>query len=427
MPDALNTVVVVGGGQAGLAVSHELTHAGVEHVVLERGRVAQTWRRRWDSFCLVTPNWSLQLPDHAYSGADPDGFLARDEIVDYLEGYAASFQAPVNEGVDVTALAPGSGSRFRLSTNAGEIEADTVVLTSGAYQRAHRPAAAEALPSRVHSIDAEGYQRPASLPPGGVLIVGSGQTGCQLAEELHESGREVFLACGRAPWVPRRIGDRDVFWWMVETGFADTPLSSLQSPAARLIANPQASGHGRGHDLHFRSLQRLGVRLLGHFTGVESGHARFAADLADSVGFGDARWGDFMNLVRKTCESHGIPVPDLPVPEPFRADAPISIPLARIGTVIFTSGFRPAYRRWVDFPAFDEMGFPLQEEGASTVVPGLYFVGVHFLRKRKSSLLLGVGEDARLVADKVADRNHSGRTAGAKSVSTRDRPASFAR
>lgn len=427
MPDAANAVVVVGGGQAGLSVSHELTRAGVEHVVLERGRVAQTWRGRWNSFCLVTPNWSLQLPDHAYSGADPDGFLARDEIVDYLESYAASFQAPVKEGVEVTALGPGTGSGFRLSTSAGEIEADTVVLTTGAYQRAHRPTAAEALPSRVYSIDAEGYEKPASLPAGGVLIVGSGQTGCQLAEELHESGREVFLACGRAPWVPRRIGDRDVFWWMVETGFADAPLSSLQSPAARLIANPQASGHGHGHDLHFRSLQRLGVRLLGHFTGVESGHACFAADLADSVAFGDARCADFTNLVRKTGESRGISVPDLPVMEPFRADAPNSIPLARVGTVIFTSGFRPDYRRWVDFPAFDAMGFPLHEEGASSVVPGLYFAGVHFLRKRKSSLLLGVGEDARLVAENVAGRSHSGRTAGGTPVSTRYGPASFAR
>jgi putative flavoprotein involved in K+ transport len=392
-------VVVIGGGQAGLAVSHELTRTGVEHVVLEQGRVGQTWRGRWDSFCLVTPNWSLQLPGHHYAGDDPDGFLERDEIVAYLEDYAASFRPPLREGVEVTSLEPGAASRFVLRTTMGDLEADSVVLATGAYQRSFRPAGAAGFPHDLLVIDAEQYSNEGALPPGAVLITGAGQTGCQLAEELHQAGRKVFLAGGRAPWVPRRIGGEDVFWWMVETGFADAPLSSLPSPAARLIGNPQATGHGRGHDLNYRTLKALGVQLLGRLAGVSEGRVHFAPDLAASVAFGDARYADFSKLVRETCEARGVAVPDLPAPEPFVAAAPDSIPLTGLGAVIFTSGFRPDYSRWVQFPAFDEMGFPIQEAGASTVVRGLYFAGVHFLRKRKSSLLLGVGEDATIVAE----------------------------
>src|SRR6476660_2622939 len=209
--------VVVGGGQAGLSVIHELRAAGVPHVVLERDRVGQTWRGRWDSFCLVTPNWSVQLPGHPYDREDPDGFMPRDELVAYLERYAAGFGAPVREGVDVTEL-QARGDGFRLDTSDGPLEAQTVVLSTGAYQRPHRPAAAAALPADLLQIDVEDYRNPDELPPGAVLVVGSGQSGCQIAEELHKAGREVLLACGRAGWAPRRIGDHDVFWWLLETG-----------------------------------------------------------------------------------------------------------------------------------------------------------------------------------------------------------------
>ena len=398
----MSEVVVIGGGQAGLAVSHELSRTGVEHVVLEKGRVGQTWRGMWDSFCLVTPNWTLQLPGHHYAGADPDGFLPRDAIVGYLEDYAASFRPRLREGVEVTSLERGASSRFLLRTTIGDLEADRVVLATGAYQRPHRPAGADAFPSNMLVLDAERYSNPRALPPGPVLIVGAGQTGCQLAEEARESGRDVFLAGGRAPWLPRRIGGKDVVQWMVDTGFMEAPPSSLPSPAARLLSNPQASGHGRGHDLNYRTLRAAGVQLLGHLTRVASGRAQFAPDLAQSVAFGDQRFADFCKLVEQFCVARGVPTPAFEVPEPFVADAPDSIPLAGLGAVILTSGFRPDYSRWVRFPAFDEMGFPIQEDGASQTVPGLYFVGVHFLRKRKSSLLLGVGEDATVVARAVA-------------------------
>ena len=197
MPDRIDTVVV-GGGQAGLAASRELTQAGVEHVVLERGRVGQTWRGRWDSFCLVTPNWSVQLPGHHYDGDDPDGFMPRDEIVAYLERYAAAVEAPVREGVEAMSLRRLRDGDFALETSDGDLRAGTVVLSSGAYQRSHRPAAAAGLPPDLVQIDVRDYHNPGELPPGRVVVVGSGQSGCQIAEELHLAGRDVILACGRA-------------------------------------------------------------------------------------------------------------------------------------------------------------------------------------------------------------------------------------
>jgi putative flavoprotein involved in K+ transport len=398
-------VVVAGAGQAGLAVSRELTQGGVDHVVLERGRVGQSWRGRWDSFCLVTPNWFVQLPGHPYDGRDPDGFMPRDEVVAYLERYAAGFEAPVREGIEVTSLRPGPDGALMLDTSAGQIAARTVVLSTGAYQRPHRPAGAATLPAGLLQIDVEDYCNPAELPAGPVLVVGSGQSGCQIAEELHGAGREVFLACGRAPWFPRRLGDRDLAWWAHETGFLDAPLSSLPSPAARLAANVQATGAGGGHDLHYRTLRKMGVTLLGHFVGADARHARFAPDLGESVAWGDERNAQLMDLVRELVTDRGMPMPEIPEPEPFNADAPEELNLSGFGAVVFAGGFRPDYECWVRFPgAFDELGFPVNEEGASTVVPGLYFVGVHFLRKRRSSLLNGVGEDAAVVARQIAAR-----------------------
>ena len=395
-------VAVIGAGQAGLSLSHELTHAGVEHVVLERHQVGASWRRRWDSFCLVTPNWTVQLPGGRYAGDDPDGFMPRDEIVSHLEHYAGSFRAPVREGVDVLALVPGDEGVFLLRTTSGDVRARHVVVASGAYQRPHRPPGVDLFPGSIQMIDAEEYTNPGALPPGGVLVVGSGQTGCQQAEELVEAGRDVYLACGRAPWMPRRIDGRDVVSWLVETPFPEARLADLPSPAARLVANLQTTGRDRGHDLHYRTLQAMGVTLLGRIAGVEDGTARFAPDLAGSVAFGDARHADACELIRKSCAERGSAAPEMPPPPPFVADPPDRLRLREVGTVIFTSGFRPDFTRWVAFPAaFDEMGFPIQVDGSSTVVPGLHFMGVHFQRKRKSATFLGVAEDAGVLAEHI--------------------------
>lgn len=396
-------VVVVGGGQAGLATSCELSRAGVEHVVLERARIGEFWRGRWESFCLVTPNWATQLPRQPYDGDDPDGFLPRDEIVAYLEGYAAGLDAPIREGIEVESLDPAPGGGFELRTSDGDLRAGSVVVATGAYQRPHRPAGADTLPADLPQLDVADYRTPEELPEGGVLIVGSGQSGCQIAEELLRAGREVFLACGRAPWIPRRVGDHDTVWWLVQSGFMDQTPADVPWPGARLVANGLATGQGGGHDMHLRTLRAGGATLVGHFLGAEGRRARFADDLAESVAWGDERYEEVRQQVRKVAAEHGLPTPDLPEPEPFDGSAPTELDLKSVGSVLFAGGYRPDYEGWVHVPgAFDEMGFPVHVEGASTAAEGLYFVGVHFLRKRKSSLLLGVGEDAAVVARQIA-------------------------
>jgi putative flavoprotein involved in K+ transport len=396
-------VLVIGGGPAGLAVSHELSVAGVAHVLVERGRVGQAWRDRWDSFCLVTPNWSIRLPGGAYDGDDPDGFLLRDEVVAHLERYAARFDAPVREGVAVRSLAPAPTGGFVADTTAGVLHADRVVVCTGAFQRPHLPAQAAALPAGLPRLDLTGYTGPSALRPGPVLVVGSGQSGSQLAEELVEAGREVVLSCGRAPWVQRRIGDHDQFWWAVESGFVDQPVAALPSPAARLGANVLSTGHGGGHDLSLRTLRAKGVTLAGRFLGADGGTALFASDLAATVAWGDDRYREIRALYRRTAAERGWPEPPMPDPEPFDAEGPRRVEVGGFGAAIFTGGFRPDYRSWMAWPeAFDDLGFPVQADGRSTVVDGLFFVGVHFMRTRKSSILLGMGEDAAIVASAIA-------------------------
>jgi putative flavoprotein involved in K+ transport len=393
-------VVIVGAGQAGLSLSHELAAAGVEHVVLERGRIGQSWRGRWDSFCLVIPNWTVRLPGGRYAGEDPDGFMPRDAIVEHLVGYAERFTAPVREGVEVLGVEAGLNGGFLLRTATGGFRARQLVLASGGYQKPHRPQPAAAL--TTHAIDAVDYANPRQLPPGGVLVVGSGQTGCQIAEELCEDGREVHLACGRAPWIPRRVEGRDIVSWLEETTFFNAKVTDLPDPAMKLLANPQCSGGRGGHDLNYRTLQKLGVKLTGHFAGVDDGVARFADDLATSVAFGDARWAEICTLITERCDKKSVPVPDLPRPAPFAADSVTGLDLHRVATVVFTSGYRPDFVRWVGFPdAFDARGFPLQVDGSSTVVPGLHFMGVHWQRTRKSATFLGVAEDAAVLAERI--------------------------
>jgi putative flavoprotein involved in K+ transport len=308
----------------------------------------------------------------------------------------------VREGVAVASLGPVAGGEFVMETSDGELRADAVVVATGTYRRPYRPAGAATVPADITQLDVDEYRNPSALPSGKILIVGSGQSGCQVAEELNEAGRDVFLSCGRAPGLTRRIGERDIVWWAAETGFLDHAVESLPAPVARLEANILATGHGGGHDLNLRTLRRDGVTLLGRFLGVDGRTARFAPDLGESLAWGDERYDRFMGLVRKLVDERGLPEPDVAPLEPFDPTSPESLDLAGFGAVLFTGGFRPDFS-WVRVPGgFDEMGFPVQQNGVSSVVGGLYFVGVHWQRKRKSSIFYGVGEDAAIVAEHIA-------------------------
>ncbi len=395
-------VVVVGGGQAGLSVSHELTRAGVDHMILEADRIGSSWAGLWDSFRLNTPNWSVRLPGLPYDGDEPDDFMTKVETVEYLGRYAATLEAPLHEGVRVTSILP-SDVGFRIETSSGALDAHTAIVCTGAYQRAFRPPGAGELPSDLVAVDTRTYRNPGVLPDGVVLVVGNGQSGCQIAEELVDDGREVVLSCGKAAWSPRRIGGHDAVWWALETGFLDQTPDELPSPGARLAANVTVSGTDGGHDLHARLLRDKGVKLAGHFEGPSGGSVRFADDLAESLAWSDARCEDFYGLISRTCEAQGTPIPELPRLEPFRGMGVEAVDMASLGAVIFSGGFRPDFG-WIEVPgALDAMGFPVQRDGRSKANPGLFFVGIHFLRTRRSSLLCGVGQDAAVVAGEVSD------------------------
>jgi putative flavoprotein involved in K+ transport len=374
----------------------------VGHVVVERGRVGETWRHHYDSFCLVTPNWTVRLPGRPYSGPDPDGYMVRDKVVATLEEYAHSFTAPVREGVFVTGVDRRSGGGFLVHTRAGDLQSRAVVLATGTFQRPNRLAVADSLPAGLPRMDVGGYRNEGALPPGRVLVVGGGQSGAQICEELCGAGRDVVLACGKAAWVPRRLGGRDIVWWLEKIGFFDHTIENLPSPAARLLPNPTATGHGGGHDLHMRTLRALGVTLTGHFLGAENGLARFAPDLPDSAAWGDQRHRELMSLMGRFAAENALDLPPMDDPEPILQRGPERLDLSEFGAVIFAGGYRPGYRSWFrESNAFDDLGFPIQRDGVSAVVPGLFFMGVHFQRSRKSSLLFGVGEDARVVSQRV--------------------------
>jgi putative flavoprotein involved in K+ transport len=394
-------VVVIGAGQAGLSVSHGLTGRGIDHVVLEQHHPGSAWAGRWDSFRLVTPNHTIRMPGGEYRGAEPDGFLARDEIVAHMRGYAASFGAPVVEGVQVESLRTHDGG-FAVQSSAGRMRARRVVVCTGAYQREHRPASVDAFEIVLPVVGATRYRSPEALPDGRVLVIGGGQSGCQIAEELVRAGREVVLAGSRAPAMPRRAGGRDGVDWLLDSGFFEQTLADMPSPAVRLVSNALATGAGGGHDLNLRTLAAQGVQLIGHVLGSDGVRVVAADDLAESVAVGDQAFGDICGMIRRISAERGLPEPELPEPPSDGLTAAPPPRLDDLGVVVVSCGFRPAYG-WIHIPGvLDDMGFPVQHDGASTSVPGLSFVGVPWMRKRKSPLLMGVGEDADVVVGQLA-------------------------
>jgi putative flavoprotein involved in K+ transport len=402
--------VIVGAGQAGLSVSYYLGRDGREHVVLERDRIGESWRsRRWDSFTLVTPNWMLGLPGAPYDGEDPDGFLARDEVVDYLEDYARAHRLPVRTGVEVIALEPSDGG-YHLATAEGSYRARNVVVAVGTFQRPGLPRGAADLPDGIAAVHSSAYRNPSTLPPGGVLVVGSGQSGCQIAEELVRAGRDVTLAAGGAISLPRRYRGRDLMFWAEKVGMFDRTVDELESPKERFAPNPQATGRDGGHDLGLHTLARDGVRLAGRFQGFRGRVARFAPDLHGTLVRGDEERARLLAAADQIIEVGGL---DAPAADPAVVPGPrdgyeaperteLDLDAEGVRAVVWATGYTFDFG-WIELPVLDDAGYPEQERGV-TRFPGLYFAGLHWLHTLKSGLFYGVAEDARHVVEAIAGR-----------------------
>ncbi len=403
-------VVVIGAGQAGLSTSWFLSGHGIDHVVLDRGTVAGSWsQRRWDSFTLVTPNWTIRLPGAEYRGADPDGFMRRDDLAAYMAQWAESFHCPLQTGTEATGLGPGPNGRFRVDTGNGPLEARAVVVATGSLQAPRRPRFSEFLSPRIRQLDAETYKNPGDLDPGAVLVVGSAQTGGQLVDELHLSGRRVLLSTGGAGRVPRRYRGRDFVEWFVELGYFDRTPDMLDYPDQRFRAEVQASGRDGGRTISPHKFRRDGVQLLGKLAAADNERVRFADDLHTNLENADSFSRSFREGVDALVARKGI---DAPLPtarelegEPSEVDRPaphvpaLNLREENITTVVWATGFSFDFS-WIEFPVLDSMGYPVTDRGA-TSVPGLYFMGLNWMVKRKSGLLYGVGEDARHVAGSI--------------------------
>ena len=407
-------VAIVGGGQAGLALSYHLTELGREHVVLERARIAESWRsRRWDSLRLIAPNWSLALPGFSYPGDDPDGFMGKDEVVEHLVGYASSFGAPVREGVRVAGVERDQErGGFVVRTDDGPIAADQVVLATGALQRPNLPPFAAGIPPVVHQLVASDYRGPDALPDGGkVLIVGSGETGCQIAEELAAAGREVLVSWGRCWWAPRRYRGQDIARWLRLTGWFDRLTSDLPSGTRAGMSNPQLTGAGGGHDLSAHTLRRDGVRVVGRLVDARAGTAYFADDVAVNLAWGDDQARSLLDRIDRQIEVERLeaPEPDRPAELNHGARAtpdagPRELDLVKehVGVVIWATGYGPDFG-WVGLPFLDSDGHPIQRRGV-TEVDGLYVLGLDWLYTAKSGLFAGLGDDAAHVTSVIGSR-----------------------
>ncbi|HVY40334.1 MAG TPA: MSMEG_0569 family flavin-dependent oxidoreductase [Polyangia bacterium] len=403
-----HTVVVIGGGQAGLSMSYELKRQGIDHVVLEKHRIAHEWReRRWDTFCLVTPNWQCRLPGFPYHGPDPHGFMVKDEIVRYVEDYARSFGPPLIEGVSATALRRDPTGGFALETSAGACHADQVVVATGGYHIPAIPRLAERLPDEITQLHASAYRNAAVLPAGDVMVVGSGQSGSQIAEDLHLAGRRVHLCLGSAPRTARRYRGRDVVAWLDDMGYYSMPVHEHPlKERVRGKANHYVTGRDGGRDIDLRQRAKEGMRLYGRLRAVRAGRLEFAGDLRQNLDQADAVAESIKTTIDKFIAERGLEAPTearyVPVWEP--SEEPLSLDLARSGisTVIWCTGFSTDYR-WIEVPIFDGRGYPLHTRGV-TAADGLYFLGLPWLYTWGSGRFSGVATDAAFLGDQIAAR-----------------------
>lgn len=413
-------VVVIGGGQAGLSASHCLNKAGIAHVVLEKRAIAHSWRNeRWDTFCLVTPNWQCQLPDFPYAGPDPKGFMLRDDIVAYLEAFARKVKAPVLEGVAVQRLGRHHSGAFEVTTSIGTCLADHVVVATGGYDIPIVPNCAHGLPSHITQVHSVAYRNPQQLPEGAVLVVGSGQSGVQIMEDLHLAGRSVHLAVGSAPRSPRMYRGRESTEWLHEMGFYKLTVDKHPlGDEARHKTNHYMTGRDGGHEIDLRQFALQGVKLYGTLDDIRGRDVSFQADLTKNLDDADEVYCNIRRDIDAYIARAGIDAPKEP---PFRkvwapdGGDPMSLDLdaAGITSIVWAIGFKADYR-WIDLPAFDGRGHPRFQRGVSPVA-GLYFLGLPWLNTWGSGRFLGVADDARHLVDVIAARRevaHAQRESG---------------
>ena len=395
------TTVVIGGGQAGLAMSWWLAKHAIDHVVLERGELANSWRtERWDSLRLLTPNWQSRLPGYRYQGSDPDGFRTMAETVEFIEGYAKSMSAPVRTHTTVTALRR-SEHGYAVATDNGNWQCDTVVIASGACNIAQVPAVSASVPGEIAMLTTMQYRNPGQIEEGGVLVVGASASGTQIADELQRAGRSVTLAVGEHVRIPRVYRGKDIQWWMDAAGVLDESYQTIDDIVrARNLPSLQLAGYPDRRMIDLNSLTSIGVKLVGRLAGINQGKGQFSGSLRNVCALADLKMNRLLNAIDAWAGEH--PMAEQ-VDAPHRFDAtvveaspPLLVDFARSGikTIIWATGFRPDYS-WLDVPVLDRKGLVRHDGGVVTESPGMYLIGMPFLRRRKSTLIDGVGDDAR--------------------------------
>jgi putative flavoprotein involved in K+ transport len=401
--------IIVGGGQAGLSTSYYLCQMGHEHLILEQAsRAASAWRNdRWDSFALLTPNWSIKLPGTVYRGNNPDGFMTRAEIVSLFEKYIDNFDLPVQYDTSVTEVTRlESGQGYWVKTSDEIYQARNVVMATGQFQKGKIPAFSANIPADILQLHSGQYRNLDQLPQGAVLVVGSAQSGTQIAEEIYQSGRTVYLCVCSAPRVPRRYRGRDIFSWLSDTGFTERTVDKLPSPKAKFAGNPHLSGKGGGRTINLHLFARDGVRLLGRILTAEEGKIKLAADLKENLAKADKAEADITAMIDQYIEKNGINAPGEVLPEyqdgyGIEEITELDLRAAGINTIIWAVGYNFDYSL-VKLPVTDADGYPIHQRGV-TQFPGLYFIGLSWLHKHKSALLLGVGEDADYIASYITE------------------------
>jgi putative flavoprotein involved in K+ transport len=401
------TTVVIGAGHAGLAASHFLGDRSIDHVVLERGEVANSWRReRWDSLRLLTPNWQSRLPGFRYEGPEPDGYMTAGEVTEFIEHFAKVSGAPVRTGVNVTSVRQ-AGDGYHLTTSRGEIRARTVVIASGACNQPAVPALRDAVPPSVEQLTPLRYRSPGQLPGGGVLVVGASATGVQLADELRRSGRAVTLSVGEHVRLPRTYRGRDVLWWMVASGVWDQRYDELEDlTRARRLPSPQLVGTRERATLDLNALTSMGVELVGRWAAVRDGRALFSGGLRNLFSLADLKMqrllDTFDDWARASGQDAEVGPPErfAPTRVPESTRLQLDLRSGEIRAIVWATGFRPDYG-WLDVPVVDAKG-QLRHDGGVVDSPGLYALGLPVLRRRKSTFIYGIEDDAREVIDRLA-------------------------